>query len=87
MSQNRCQRDENSENINSAKAFQNKPEISLFFHVLGKGRCIDFCFISDENSVNVRLASKAMKVNSNRAGSIRIDIRYFWYIAENCKTT
>ena len=35
MSQNRCQRDENSENINSAKAFKNKPGISLFFHVFG----------------------------------------------------
>ena len=87
MSQNRCQRDENSENINSAKAFQNKFEISLFFHVLGKGRCIDFCFISDEHSVNVRLASKAMKVNSDRAGSIGIDIHHFWSIVENCKKT
>ena len=58
-----------------------------FFHVLGKGRCIDFCFISDENSVNVRLASKAMKVNSDRAGSIGIDIHHFWSIAENCKKT
>ena len=87
MSENRCQRDENSENMNSAKAFKNKPGISLFFYVFWKGRCIDFCFFSDENSVNVRLASKAMKVNSDRAGSIRIDIRHFWSIAENYMKT
>ena len=62
-------------------------EFHCFFMFFGRADASIFVSFSDENSVNVRLASKAMKVDSDRAGSIRIDIRHFWSIAENCKKT
>ena len=62
-------------------------DFHCFFMFFGKADASISASFSVENSVNVRLASKAMKVDSDRAGSIRIDIRHFWSIAENYKKT
>ena len=62
-------------------------EFHCFFMFFRRADASFFASFSAENSVNVRLASKAMKVNSDRAGSIGIDIHHFWSIAENCKKT
>ena len=62
-------------------------EFQCLFMFFRRADASFFASFSDENSVNVRLASKAMKVNSDRAGSIGIDIHHFWSIAENYKKT
>ena len=62
-------------------------EFQCFLMFFGRADASFLASFSDENSVNVRLAPKAMKVNSDRAGSIRIDIHHFWSIVENCKKT